>query len=58
MKYTTYYEERNTITVGRYQQLKQRMLDEGQSYQTETAMKSRFTWRKNTYRTGCTLKAS
>ena len=35
MKYTTYYEERNTITVGRYQQLKQRMLDEGQSYQTE-----------------------
>lgn len=35
MKYVTYYEERNTITVGKYQQMKQNMLANEQQYQME-----------------------
>ena len=44
MRYMTYYEERNTITVGKYQQMKQNLMNNGQQYQMEkyTLRKLRF----------------
>ena len=41
MKYSTYYEERNTITVEKYQTMKQKMLANEQQYRME-----RYTLRK------------
>lgn len=41
MKYMTYYEQRNTITVGKYQQMRQNMMANEQQYQME-----RYTLRK------------
>lgn len=35
MKYMTYYEEKNTITVGKYQQMKQNMMADEHPYQME-----------------------
>lgn len=53
MKYMTYYEERNTVTAGKYQQMKQKLMADEQQYLMEKYTLKKLKFIANETQTAC-----